>query len=270
MIKVPSILCRWGYKAFAISLAIVFQLSAKIEAQPPTTLRIGTLSATDIKHMRQVVAYIEKLSDLLPRNTYSFDLSFLPTKRLLQEAADGRLDGLAFRVAQTQKIPGLQKLIRVPSALTYIHLAVYTLDSTLPCFDSWQDIASRDDRFGVNHGHVLADHVIDSLNLSARRIYVDSSSQAIALMQKGRIRYFIQTYEVFEPFLRSTQPMAKVYFNGEIATEGVYLFLAPKFEKAVPVLNDAITKMTNSEGGILDAFSQAPVRNPKNCRIDLW
>lgn len=242
---------------------ICLVLTTVSEGKQPI-LRLGGMTQTDSVLTPRLRAFYAELGRRIERQIQLVDA---PLERLARDRADGKLDGLAYRSRSIEGSPLAKGLRRVPVSVGGARMAVYSLDTSAPCMQTWEDLARKKGRFTQMRGYAGAMTQLDSLNLRERLVMVDSVGQALRLLSAGRTRFAIEVFDIMEARIRSGAAPQGLRFLGSLKAMPVYLYLPAKdsvlFEQAVSALHDMIADKTVPK--LLP--DTPPAMNPKHCSI---
>jgi|GEM_PF-2957652 len=255
---------KWILAAFALLAGSAPALAAKKPPSDPPVLRLGSLSSPD----SAVTALAQDFFAYLGQNVgVKFELVDGPLKRILVDAAKGRLDGLAYRTQAIQSLPALRSLLPVPTSLGKISASAYALDSSAPCLQGWQDLAKTGKRFSIVRGYIQMQRTVDSLGLQNYAVVVDSIPQAFRLLRANRITYILDYYSVIETLIQSRKQPPGLRYAGEISTQPLFLYLHENHRDLIAPIDSLIQAIHRDSSLSLIPAPTPPRFNPGHCRF---
>lgn len=195
---------------------------------------------------------------------WSIELVPLPGMRSLVESNAGRLDGEAGRIALMSEKGKFPNLLRVPVALLNLHLAAYSLDSSLR-ISGWDELRSGRHRIAIPTGYWFVAHRFEGAHGRPWLMEAKDPRHLMRLLMGRRVDLILEMDEVLARASASGLPAGMgggawppVYRVGVIESIDVFPYLHRKHADKIEAFAAALTEQLRRDSALVSFLAPPP------------
>ncbi|SMF02579.1 substrate-binding periplasmic protein [Pseudobacteriovorax antillogorgiicola] len=165
---------------------------------------------------------------------------YYPSKRSLQIADSGVIDGEAARLAGLLEYGMVQNLIRIEPPITEVQTRVFG-ETNHPPIKDWQALAKMGGRVGLQRGMVI--WAARARKHGVKLVELNRIGQGLDLLVAKRIDYLIAAGGITEKVIHAKNQGDKVEALGTLDLDNIHLWLHKKHQDLIPQVEKQIRRL---------------------------
>lgn len=195
-----------------------------------------TISGIEGEQTHQIAREI--IEEAYARIGISVTFLFVPGKRSLMMANNGRVDGDLARILGTETV--YENLLPVPTRVLDFSAVAFTKRADITV-NNWQELQGY--RVGIIRGIRYSE--IGTRGMNPR--YADNMQHLFQLLDQGRVDVAIATIRAGMSEIAVHYPQGEIHQAGDVLhTEPLHHFLHRKHKEIIPLLDNALNEMTQT------------------------